>query len=251
MEATYFFDSQVGGREDNQDCGLFYAFPFPQPVSAFILADGMGGLSHGADCARSTAAALCAELLYALYPTILAGNTLCGEDVARALKTSMCAAADRVYEAGRDRMSAAGSTLTAALLTSDSLVVGVIGDSPAYLVEDSHAQLLTPLHNLAFSQGITPNMPGYAQASCRLTQCIGTRPGDCLTPALYTCPRSSLSGRVLLLGSDGAFGALTDVQIGELVQSLRDQPHAVIPALFAAARQSGSTDNQTLFTVFL
>lgn len=253
MDATYFYDSRIGGREDNQDCGLFWPLPFQQPVSAFVIADGMGGLANGADCARRTAAAFCSELLYELFPAVLAkpDAALAPDALKLAVRQAMCAAAERVYQADCDSLVIAGSTLTAAVLGPDSLTIGVLGDSPAYLVQDGACRLLTPLHNLAFEQGLRPGMPDYEQAACCLTQCIGTRPGSCLHPAICTLPRGALAGGVLLLGSDGAFGLLSEQDIAVIVQAMRDTPREIVPVLLAAAQESGSTDNQTLFAVCL
>ena len=94
-------------------------------------------------------------------------------------------------------------------------------------------------------------MPDYEQAACCLTQCIGTRPGSCLHPAICTLPRGALAGGVLLLGSDGAFGLLSEQDIAVIVQAMRDTPREIVPVLLAAAQESGSTDNQTLFAVCL
>lgn len=111
--------------------------------------------------------------------------------------------------------------------------------------------LLAPLHNVAYEQDIRPGMPDYEQAACCLTQCVGTRPACCLMPAVQTYPDSSLADSVLLLGSDGAFGSLTPEQIAQVVTAMRQTPGEIVPVLFAAARESGSTDNQTLFVICL
>lgn len=253
MDATYFYDTLVGGREDNQDCGLFWPMPFAQPVTVFVVADGMGGLANGAACARRTAAAFCSELLYALYPAALEQPhaVFTPDSLEQAVRDAMTAAADRVYLAGQDSLAAAGSTLTAAVLGEDSLTIGVLGDSPAYLVRGGDCRLLAPLHNLAFEQQLEPGTAGYEQAACCLTQCVGTRPASCLTPAVRTYPCGAVAGGVLLLGSDGAFGSLTAPQIADVVSAMRGAPGEIVPVLLAAARESGSTDNQTLFAVCL
>lgn len=253
MDFTYFADSRIGGRETNEDCWLFYPLPFLHTISVFVVADGMGGLSHGAACARRTAAAFCSELLYALYPDALRDPDIVfsAEQLEQAARTAALAAAERVYQEGCDQFSSSGSTLTAAVLGQDALVVVSLGDSPAYLVQDSQTILLNPLHNLAFEQRLHPGMPGYEEAACCLTQCVGTRPASCLDPEVCSRPLASLRGSLLLLGSDGAFGTLPAGRIRILANALRATPSEIIPVLFAAARESGSTDNQTLIAICL
>lgn len=253
MQTTYFYDTFVGGREENQDCGLFFPLPFEQPLPVFVIADGMGGLADGAACARRTAAAFCAELLYALGPDALAEpeTAFSADALGRAVSVAMAAAADRVYQAGQDSLDPSGSTLTAVVLGPDSVAVGVLGDSPAYFVRDKQARLLAPLHNLAFEQDIRPGMAAYEQTACCLTQCVGTRPGSCLTPAVRTYAREELAGGVLLLGSDGAFGSLPAGRIADVVRAMRETPGEIAPVLFEVARKTGSDDNQTVFVICL
>ncbi len=252
MELTYFSDSFIGDREQNEDCQLFYPLPFQQPIAVFAVADGMGGLSAGADCARRTAAAFCGELLCILYPEALhqPDKIFYAEELERGAHQAIRQTAERIYRENCGRFYTTGSTLTVAILSEDALTIAALGDSPAYLAREGKAALLAPLHNLAFIQGIAPDAPGYEQAACCLTQCVGTRPAESLKPVVCTYPLSAMRGGRLLLGSDGAFGGLTAERIAQIVQA-QPKPQDIIPAMFAQARASGATDNQTLTVVCL
>lgn len=128
-----------------------------------------------------------------------------------------------------------GTTLTFALIRDNFVVVTSCGDSPAYCVDSENClHLLLPLDR----------EPGSANV---LTQCLGALDSDALHPRVTTF--TAQRGERLLLGSDGAFGTLSQERVLELAGLDTD--------LYDAGRQvtqyaaETTLDNQTLILIEL
>ena len=230
-------------REDNQDAlHLPDQKRSPETGILYAVADGMGGYANGA-IASSLALRMLSETIYA--------NNNGSSPSSKALRTGFENANLRVYKEaehlGAGRM---GTTLTAAYVLGDTLYLGHVGDSRAYLVRDRHATCLTSDHttvgDLVRARLITPDkVRTHAQRSI-LTKAIGI--GLFVRPdiAQYTLQEDDC----LILCSDGVWSVIQD---NEFAQVARQSTSAdqVSKELVSLALRRETDDNATVLAVHI
>jgi serine/threonine protein phosphatase PrpC len=196
------------------------------------VADGMGG--HAAGEEASQLAVQVAHRIY--YETN-------GMDPLEALRLAVVQANTQVYEAGagttgRDHM---GSTLTAAVLFNDRVVIGHVGDSRAYIVRGETIQPLTLDHSWVAEEVRAGRMtPEQARVSPRrniITRALGLRP-DVEVDAYQA---KLQPGDLVVICSDGLHGLVSDEEIQAYVQRLR--PADSVTSLVQLANERGGPDN--------
>ena len=223
-------------RKMNQD----YVFVSEDPVgnlpNLFTVADGMGGHEAGEVASEITINTL---------------NDLAPQSAdAEALARAVVAANLNVIKApsqgvGREGM---GTTLTAAILEKERLVIAQVGDSRAYLLHNGSLQQLTRDHSL-MADMIEAGQLTEAEARVHpnrsvITRAIGSDPH--MQPDLYEL--NVETGDRLLLCSDGICGMIEDHEIASI---MRQAPSAQSCAdqLVEAALAAGGFDNATAVVV--
>lgn len=163
----------------------------------FVLADGMGGLSGGADASR-------------IAVDVVANQWLAHEAMAPAQVVR--AANDRVRESVVDG-EARGCTLTAVRISQDQATIVHVGDSRAYRVRSGVAELLTRDHNLRselLAAGIVPGSSSAFGPLRALTSYLGKPHGELEVDVRSVSLRS---GDRLMLCTDGVFEGLRHSEI--------------------------------------
>jgi protein phosphatase len=201
----------------------------------FAVADGMGGAQAG-----EVASKLAAAALEETDPGSISGP----EKV-----TSLIQEANRrVYErASSDpATSGMGTTMTVALVESDGVTIGHVGDSRAYLVRDGKLEQLTEDHSLVnelLKSGRLSREEAvmHPQRSV-ITRAVGTDP-DVDVDAFTV---SADAGDVFLLCSDGLTDMVGDDDILDVVERHHDDLDRATKALVSAANRGGGEDNITV-----
>ena len=228
---TYFGSrTEIGNvREHNED-----SLTVLPPL--FAVADGMGGHEAG-----EVASEIAINTLNDLAP-----QTTDAEALARAV----VAANLNVIKApsqgiGREGM---GTTLTAAILDKERLIIAQVGDSRAYLLHNGSLQQLTRDHSL-MADMIEAGQLTEAEARVHpnrsvITRAIGSDPH--MQPDLYEL--NVETGDRLLLCSDGICTMIEDSAIASI---MRHAPSAQECAdeLVEAALAAGGYDNATAVVV--
>ncbi|PSL05168.1 protein phosphatase [Haloactinopolyspora alba] len=230
LTLRYVARSDVGlVREGNEDSG--YAGPY-----LLAVADGMGG--HAAGEVASQAA---------IDELVLAERDPGGDDPLAALTGAIDAANARIRQLIVDDSSreGMGTTVTALLWTGDSLGLGHIGDSRAYLIRDDEISQLTHDHTFVQSlvdegritleeAGVHPArslilkaLQGQAEVDPDL-ELLDVRPGD-----------------RLLVCSDGLTGVVSDQTLRETLTG-NPQLDTAADELIRLALAGGAPDNVTL-----
>jgi serine/threonine protein phosphatase PrpC len=193
-----------------------------------MIADGMGGHTHGAVASRAVLDHLIADT------ERLASSATCAD----AIRT----ANDHLYELMQSNPTAIGmgATLVGAALTSAQLLVFNVGDSRTYL--HSHDHLIQLSRDDVPDIGVDQS---HRRLSHAITQAIGgstfyvpIEPHVSIEPALQP-------GETLLLCSDG----LTDMVADQIIQHVLCQTNDVETAarsLVAQAFRAGGNDNISL-----
>lgn len=213
-------------REHNED-SLIVSPPL------FAVADGMGGHAAG-----EVASEIAVNTLATHAPDHIDAEAL-GNAVVRANHEVIAAAQDG---RGREGM---GTTMTAAMLEGERLVVAQVGDSRAYLLHQGVLQQLTRDHSLV-SDMVEAGQLTNAEARVHpqrsvITRALGSDP-DMLAD-LYEI--NVESGDRLLLCSDGLSSMLEDNEI-EAVMSRISDPQRCANSLVGEALNAGGHDNVTV-----
>ena len=231
MVSSYYGSrTEVGHvREHNED-----SLTVLPPL--FAVADGMGGHEAGEIASEITINTL---------------NDLAPESAdAEALARAVVAANLNVIKApsqgiGREGM---GTTLTAAILEKERLIIAQVGDSRAYLLHNGSLQQITRDHSL-MADMIEAGQLTEAEARVHpnrsvITRAIGSDPH--MQPDLYEL--NVETGDRLLLCSDGVCGMIEDSEIASI---MRQAPSAQACAdqLVEAALHAGGFDNATAVVV--
>lgn len=235
--------TESGPRASNDDAFLLARLWLPADAQVLLVADGMGGLP----CAEA-ASCVVTQVMYqqlakapfavqAEHPDVLERVKDFAQDAFGASEQALMQLASE-----RGCAKTPGSTLTAALISGETLVWMHAGDSRCYLLRDGELSLLTSDHNVfslirqAGVEKVNPALKSY------LTNCIGADTGPVKVDVGMTTLRA---GDWVLLCSDGLTNALTDAEITRSVAP-GVRPTELAQSLVTSAVNRGATDNVTV-----
>ena len=226
-------DTSIGHlRTNNED-----AYLLDSPL--FAVADGMGGHAAGEIAAR-----LAVDTLKA------ANSTRIDLSDSEKLRDSVIQANREVSDApgkgiGRTGM---GTTLTAAVIDNDRLLIAHVGDSRAYLLHDDQLRRLTRDHSyvqeLIDSGRISEEDARSHPRRGVITRVLGFE--DQTQPDLYEV-HLTMGDRIMLC-SDGLHGMLEDSAI-ERIMVEESSAAQCAKALVRAANKAGGIDNTTVVII--
>lgn len=230
VSSFYGSRTEIGNvREHNED-----SLTVLPPL--FAVADGMGGHEAG-----EVASEIAINTLNDLAPQTAD---------AEALACAVMAANLNVIKApsngiGREGM---GTTLTAAILEKERLVIAQVGDSRAYLLHNGRLQQLTRDHSL-MADMIEAGQLTEAEARVHpnrsvITRAIGSDPH--MQPDLYEL--NVKTGDRLLLCSDGICTMIEDSTIQAIMRQAASAQECA-DQLVEAALDAGGFDNATAVVV--
>ncbi|MBK8255835.1 MAG: serine/threonine-protein phosphatase [Polyangiaceae bacterium] len=247
MEVQSFARTDIGRfRKTNEDAHFR-----DDLLGLYIVADGMGG--HAAGEVASS------EAVDAIYGMVKRGVAKLG-DLNEPINDERARAACRLMEGaiqGATYMVFAisqfeldktgmGTTITAALLVGDALVIGQVGDSRVYQVRGMNATQITEDHTLIawqIKQGLlSPDEARTSPHKNVITRAVGNR--DYVQVDTTVVPVEK--GDRYLLCSDGLHGYLQMEEIPDLVDIGGQN---AVQALIDLANLRGGRDNITAVLV--
>ncbi len=202
----------------------------------FVVADGLGGHEAG-----EVASALAVETLRDHAPR---------RPDAKALARAVKAANREIIRAAREGYGKAGmgTTMTAAIVEGNRIVLAHVGDSRAYLLHAGVLRQLTDDHSMVADMirrgQLTEAEARYHPNRSVITRALGTDPN--MVADTYEVDADS--GDRLLLCSDGLTGMLEDAAIAEMLGGYRD-PMIAARTLIDAANDAGGHDNISVVIV--
>jgi len=215
-------------RRSNEDDYLVIAPEDPtitlQRGRLLAIADGMGGVTGGAEASRTAVRSLACEFL--------AAN---GGDPSELMARGFARACRSVYEQSRQNPSlrGMGTTLTAINIVRERLVLGHIGDSRCYLLRAGKLRQITEDH-------------AVRDGDNRLTRCVGggrdSEQADVSVHELRAEDR-------LLLATDGLWEVVTADDVRRAL--LAPRPQAAAESLVATANRNGGPDNATALVLHI
>ena len=219
--------TDIGYVRDHNEDSLIIIPPL------FAVADGMGGHEAG-----EIASEITVNTLAELAPSHLD---------AEGLTAAVEAANYNVMKAprqgiGRDGM---GTTLTAAMLEGERLLIAQVGDSRAYLLHKGHLQQITRDHSLMAdlieAGQIAPEEARVHPNRSVITRAIGS--DIHMRPDIYELNVDA--GDRILLCSDGLSSMISNNAIESIMRRQSDAQHCA-DELVTAALENGGADNVTV-----
>lgn len=208
----------------------------------FVVADGMGGHSHG-DRASELAVTTVREAYYqaentdnatALVQAIQQANTLiCNEDKARS----------DIH----DPKYGMGTTCIAAVLQEQTLLVANVGDSRVYVVHAGQIRQISQDHSVVarlVREGvITDEQARSHEQRNMIYRCLGEQ----LDVEVDLFEEHVEEGDTLILCTDGLSGLVRDAEMLHIVETY--EPEECVQQLIAHANAAGGPDNITAVVV--
>ena len=219
--------TDIGCLRDHNEDSLVVTPPL------FAVADGMGGHAAG-----EVASEIAVRVLSELAP-----EHPDGEALGRAIEEANRAVIQAARE-GRGRQGM-GTTMTAAMLEGERLVIAKVGDSRAYLLHQGKLQQLTRDHSLMADMieagQLTPEEARTHPQRSVITRALGSDAH--LHPDIYEI--NVETGDRLLICSDGLSGMIFDDQIENTLRRVQD-PQRCASQLVNEAIAAGGHDNVTV-----
>jgi PPM family protein phosphatase len=227
--AEHFHDSDLGRQRQGNEDNYYVRAPL------FVVADGMGGAQAGE---------VASELAVKQFERGLPDTHNPAEGLAELIQ----AANAEIHRQARDDPDRAGmgTTVTAAYVEGDNVVVAHVGDSRCYLLRDGDLIRLTRDHSLvgelvARGKLTEEQAESHPQRSV-ITRALGAYPEVEVDTEVFP----ARGGDVFLLCSDGLTGMVHEPQLKPLLEDRERSLEQIGRALIAAANEAGGRDNITV-----
>ncbi len=227
-------------RAANEDCytaALAPNAPF-EGDALLAVADGMGGHSAGEVASEMAISGLRDRL----YRYGAGAND--PEGVAAVMRRSFEEVNRDVFGDPRPETRGMGTTLTAAAIIGNRVVIAHIGDSRAYIVRESRIQQITRDHSLVaelVERGIITEEEARSHPlRNRITRAIGTNPETLVDTSVCEIGE----GDALMLCSDGLTNKMSDDEIASLLHEF--DPETASQRAIETANERGGEDNVTI-----
>ena len=232
-------------RKNNED-----NYAIDPEIAFFVVADGMGGHSHG-EVASRMAVDVTRD---AMRRTLLNGQkAIVGKiDAALSEKANQLASAVRlanqfILESARSNpaQNGMGTTIDAVVFFKGSAAVAHVGDSRVYLVRDGSLRQITEDHSVVndqVKQGLlTREEAERSHLKNVLTRALGVEEKTAVDVYEVQCR----AGDVFVACSDGLNKMVSDDEILKTVKEMKT-PKAVSEHLVDLANAAGGVDNVTV-----
>jgi protein phosphatase len=236
-------------RKNNED-----SWAVEDDLQLYVVADGMGGHSAGEVASRLAVEALVGFIRrshedtdvswpYGIDPTLsLQANRL---------RTAINLANRRVFRAAEshDDYTGMGTTVVAALIARDRLIIGSVGDSRLYVMSGGGLVQMTKDDTwaatmLAEKGGGDPAAIAHHPMRHVLTNVLGARD----TTSVHMLEHALTPGDTVMLCSDGLYGAVDDPALLDVMRQ-GGEVGTIADRLVRAAIERGTRDNITALVV--
>ncbi len=237
--------SDVGKvREINEDA-VFLSDAYPNGLRIAIVADGMGGHLAG-EVASQTAID---TIMEQLHHKLSENNSI--ESLENALKLGIMESNSKIFQQSKEDIQyrGMGTTVVTAIIDSDWIILGHIGDSRAYLVNPTKIVQLTKDHSLVNEllrngQITEEEAENHPQKNI-LTRALGTDEIVKIDHSVIHWEKDD----TLILCSDGLTNRVNDQMILDYVNNDDFSAQEVADQLVNLANQAGGEDNISVIII--
>jgi serine/threonine protein phosphatase PrpC len=223
-------------RENNED-----NFICDNGLRLYAVIDGMGGKAAG-----EVAAGIARDIILKRM------GRQTGTPVER-VREAITLANNAIFEQGirNEEWKGMGCVLTIALLESDKLTIGHVGDTRLYLLSKGKAIKITPDHSpigLLEDGGLLAEIEAMRHPRRNeVSRDVGGEFHSPEDPAfIEIIERTIAPGESIILCTDGLTDAVTREEIALIESTYSANPPAMVEALIRAANDAGGRDNVTV-----
>lgn len=241
----YSIETHQGKRKNNQDFSAVY---FNQSNTLLaLLADGLGGHQAG-DIASEMAVS---QLGHSWEQTDF--NEENGKEIEEWLAIKINQENDRIYEAANKHLdfSGMGTTIVAAVILKQEVLIANIGDSRAYLFKDQLLKQITEDHSFVSElQRKGELTEEEARNHCNknaLTRSLGV-PGKIVVDFFQI---EKASAEMIMLNSDGLTNAVEKTEVIEILRNSESTISEKTLKLVQLAVDNEGSDNITVLLLSL
>ncbi len=214
-------------------------------IALMVVADGMGG--HRAGNVASDLAVSSAEQFWVDFDRF---NLNSAEETRKMINRLIIDANEKVLSEANSSSErrGMGTTFTVGLLCGNRLIIGHIGDSRAYLINNGQIKLLTRDHSL-LEQLIESGQIKPEEAKNHPQRHVLTRAlGISSDIKVDICEKDVQAGSILLFCTDGLTNMVSDDEILAAASEHSD-PQKLAESLIDLANSRGGFDNITVVVV--
>jgi protein phosphatase len=218
-----------------------------RPIGLYVVADGAGGHAAGDVASGIVMRAIARQALDSLFPQQIA-EAPPGVDIVSWMRSAIQTANEAVHRQRAVTRTDMGSVLVMAVILDGEAHIAHVGDSRAYLINESGITQLTVDHSLV-QRLIDTGQISPAEARTHenrnvIYKMIGDRPK--IEPDFKRVPLTP--GDYLLLCSDGLSGYVEDDDIHQMAIAAAS-PQDACQRLIDAANRAGGPDNITAILI--
>ena len=227
-------------RSSNQDA--FKNTVLDADTVLSVVCDGMGGAKAG-NIASSIAVNTITDYIVKSYTPQMNSHT-----TENLLRAAISSANIEIYSAALENSdySGMGTTAVAAIVRNDKAFIAHVGDSRAYLVDDSGLVQITRDHSMVQNL-VEEGQLTAAEAEIHPRKNVITRAVGVLEEVQADFNEIDMVGKILLICSDGLTAALQPEEIKNI--TLNNNISDVPEKLIYSANKNGSNDNVTVTVV--
>jgi len=236
--------TDVGRKRKGNEDSLFVS----DDMRLYVVADGMGGHQAGEVASQIVVDTLRDHFMGPeenAYDDISTDTDEPLSNQAKRLLSGIRLSNEKVHQHSLSKASlqGMGSTVSAVLLTDETLIASNVGDSPIYLIRNGAIETLSVPHTmLAEYQAIAPEGAKQLEEQFGhvLTRAMGV--DETVKPDIREI--KFFYGDILVISSDGLSDKVSPEEILEIVKN--DRPDKVCKALVDLANKRGGDDNITI-----
>lgn len=229
-------------RENNQDC-YYYSKSLTLPL--FIVADGMGGHKAGEVASR-----MAVDVIVKIFNEDKINTSDDEDTIIDTIRRAIVEANNKIFQKSIEDLecNGMGTTITMAYLLNNKLIIGHIGDSRVYSINNNELKQITEDHSLV-AELVKNGSISVEEAQIHpqkniITRAVGTSNSIDIDIVIEEVKKDD----IILLCTDGLTNMVNDLEIKSLILANEDMQRAC-DSLVKKANELGGQDNITVVAV--